>query len=299
MSSPAAIIVMPIPSRDFDPSEVAVTWQLLRAHGYEVQFATPDGQRAHGDPLMLSGQGLDFWGALPLLKHLKLLGLMLRANGEARAAYTALERDPFFLRPLRYDALDAGAIDGLILPGGHWSRGMRPYLEDAGLQGFVARCFDLGKPVGAICHGVVLAARSRSETSGKSALYGRKTVALTWAMEGKAWRLMKFAGRFWDAGYYRTYLEQEGEAAGYRGVQAEVTRALASKDDFIDVPQHAPHHFRKTSGLFRDTSADTRAAWVIRDRNYVSARWPGDVHLFAQTFAEVVDGEQARRKASI
>src|SRR5476649_774021 len=87
MSSPAAIIVMPIPSRDFDPSEVAVTWQLLRAHGYEVQFATPDGQRAHGDPLRLSGQGLDFWGALPLLKHLKLLGLMLRANGDARAAY--------------------------------------------------------------------------------------------------------------------------------------------------------------------------------------------------------------------
>ena len=297
MTSSTPIIIMPIPHRDFDPSEVAVTWKLLREYGYEVQFATPDGQRGHGDPLMLTGEGLDFWGAIPLLKHVKLLGLVLRANGEARAAYAALERDPFFLRPLRYDALDANTIDGLILPGGHWSRGMRQYLEDATLQRFVARCFDLGKPVGAICHGVVLAARSVSEVSGKSALHGRKTVALTWAMEGKAWRLMQFAGRFWDAAYYRTYLEQDGEAAGYRGVQAEVTRALASPDDFIDVPEHAAQHFRKTSGMFRDTSTDTRAAWVIRDRNYVSARWPGDVHLFAQTFAEVVDGEQAKRAA--
>ena len=288
---------MPIPGRDFDPSEVAVTWKLLRAHGYDVQFATPDGQRGHGDPLMLTGQGLDFWGALPLLKHLKVLGLILRANGEARAAYAALERDPRFLHPLRYDALDANAIDGLILPGGHWSRGMTQYLEDATLQRFVARCFDMGKPVGAICHGVVLAARSVSEASGKSALYGRKTVALTWAMEGKAWRLMKFAGRFWDAGYYRTYLEHDGEPAGYRGVQAEVTRALAAADDFIDVPEHAAHHFRKTSGMFRDTSADTRAAWVIRDRNYVSARWPGDLHLFAQTYIEVVDDDRAKRAA--
>ena len=25
-------------------------------------------------------------------------------------------------------------------------------------------------------------------------------------------------------------------------------------------------------------------AWVVRDGNYVSARWPGDVFTFAQTF---------------
>ena len=42
------------------------------------------------------------------------------------------------------------------------------------------------------------------------------------------------------------------------------------------------------SGLFRDNSEDTRAAWVIRDGCYVSARWPGDVHGFAMTFAAVL-----------
>ena len=53
--------------------------------------------------------------------------------------------------------------DGLVLPGGHWARGMRQYLEDTPLQRFVGDFFDADKPVAAICHGVVLAARSRLE----------------------------------------------------------------------------------------------------------------------------------------
>ena len=32
---------------------------------------------------------------------------------------------------------------------------------------------------------------------------------------------------------------------------------------------------------------DSRPAWVVRDGNYVSARWPGDVHTFAHTFAQL------------
>jgi hypothetical protein len=30
---------------------------------------------------------------------------------------------------------------------------------------------------------------------------------------------------------------------------------------------------------------DARPAFVVQDRNYISARWPGDVHTFAKTFA--------------
>ncbi|MGW4487956.1 hypothetical protein ACWEOE_29430 [Amycolatopsis sp. NPDC004368] len=30
---------------------------------------------------------------------------------------------------------------------------------------------------------------------------------------------------------------------------------------------------------------DPRPAFVVEDGNYVSARWPGDVHSFAKTFA--------------
>jgi hypothetical protein len=64
-----------------------------------------------------------------------------------------------------------------------------------------------------------------------------------------------------------------------------VTRALARAEDFRDVPSDDPHYRRKTSGLVRDTSDDETAAFVVQDRNYVSARWPGDVHTFAKTFA--------------
>ena len=68
-------------------------------------------------------------------------------------------------------------------------------------------------------------------------------------------------------------------------VQQEVTRALARPDDFRDVPKTDPDYRRKTSGLQRDSMDDQTPAFVVRDRNYVSARWPGDAHTFAKTLA--------------
>jgi putative intracellular protease/amidase len=177
----------------------------------------------------------------------------------------------------------------LLLPGGHAPR-MKQYLEDKTLQEFVADFFTMpdaagrAKPVAAICHGVLLAARSISKSSGKSVLYGHKTTALTWQLERSAWYLAKYFARFWDPAYYRTYGESKGEEAGYWSVEAEVKRALAHERDFLDVAPNADHHFMKSSGLARDRLADARPAWVVRDGNYVSARWPGDVHTFAQTF---------------
>jgi putative intracellular protease/amidase len=284
---PAKTVLLALPNRDFDPSEVAISWQLLRAAGHRVRFATADGQAAVGDPLMLSGEGLDPWGWLPGLRWLKLLGLLLRARRDAREAYARMLQDEEFRQPLRYDQLQVESFDGLLLPGGHWARGMRSYLESQPLQAFVGAFFATNKPVAAICHGVLLAARSPG-AEGRSALHGRKTTALTWAMEKSAWDLTRFYGRFWEPNYYRTYLEAAGEPAGYMSVQAEVSRALASPADFLDVPEDAPQRLRKSSGLHRDSPSDSRPAWVVCDGNYVSARWPGDVHTFAQRFAELL-----------
>lgn len=280
-------ILIPIPSHDFDPTEVAVSWQVLKSAGHDIAFATPDGRRGHADPMMLSGEGLDPWGFVPGLRKLRLIGLALRAQAGARRAYRELERDAAFLEPLRYDALRAPDFDGLLLPGGH-ARRMRPYLESAALQGLVADFFDAGKPVAAVCHGVVLAARSVSTKTGRSVLHGRKTTALTWKLEKTAWLLSRFLARFWDPDYYRTYTEAPGQPLGYMSVQAEVTRAVARPEDFLDVAPDAPHRFAKDSGLLRDSHTDSRPAWVVRDGNYVSARWPGDVHTFARTFDEVL-----------
>ena len=100
--------------------------------------------------------------------------------------------------------------------------------------------------------------------------------------------MSRYAGRWWDRDYYRTYREQPNEPIGYRSVQAEVTRALARAEDFLDVAADAPRRFRKASGLFRDTPTDSSPAFIVRDGLYLSARWPGDVHTFAQTFVAML-----------
>ncbi|MDB5041685.1 MAG: ThiJ/PfpI family protein, partial [Candidatus Eremiobacteraeota bacterium] len=78
--------MIPLPARDFDPSEAAVSWKILRGAGHDVVFATPHGERAACDPLMITGEGLDPWGLIPLLKKIRVMGLVLRANRDARTA---------------------------------------------------------------------------------------------------------------------------------------------------------------------------------------------------------------------
>jgi putative intracellular protease/amidase len=208
----------------------------------------------------------------------------MRANRDARKAYAEMTVDPNYVAPQRWHAIDVSAFDALLLPGGHRARGMREYLESEILQRHVASFFDEEKPVAAICHGVLLAARSISKHTGRSVLWGYQTTALTWAFENSAWSVARVS-RFWDPNYYRTYPEQNGQPKGFMSVQQEVTRALARPDDFRDVPKTDPEYRRKTSGLQRDSMDDETPAFVVRDRNYVSARWPGDAHTFAKTLA--------------
>jgi putative intracellular protease/amidase len=284
-----SLILLPIPSRDFDPSEVAVSWKILTHRGHRIVFSTVDGKPGTCDPIMLSGIGLDPWSGIPVLRHIRILGHLLSANADARNAYAEMLRDPAFKSPIRWDQIQSKDFDALLLGGGHRARGMREYLESTVLQGITAEFFADEKPVAAICHGVVLAARSK-RADGRSVLHGRKTTALPWALERKG-SILAHVGRFWDRNYYRTYTEAAGQPAGYMSVQQEVTRALASSADFIDVPESDPEFKRKTSGMARDTAMDDHPAWVVRDEKYVSARWPGDTHSFARTFAEVIEAK--------
>ena len=49
-------ILVPLPDRDFDTTEVAVPWQYLTAAGHEVVFTTEGGGTApECDPRLLSG----------------------------------------------------------------------------------------------------------------------------------------------------------------------------------------------------------------------------------------------------
>ncbi|MGF6771846.1 putative intracellular protease/amidase [Paraburkholderia sp. GAS199] len=282
---------MPLPSLDFDPTEVAISWSILTAASHEVSFATPDGRPAEADTIMVSGRGLDPWSPLPGLGKITLIGHFLGANSEARQAYASMTATARYQQPERWSELRADRYDALLLGGGHRARGMRQYLESETLQQLVAGFFEAGKPVAAICHGVLLAARSKAP-DGNSVLYGRKTTALTWKLEKAASGIARFS-RFWDRDYYRTYTEKAGEPEGYMSVEHEVGRHLASPRDFLDVPRNNPHFRKKTSGLSRDTLNDDSPAWVVVDGNYVSGRWPGDAHTFARTFAELLAGNSS------
>src|ERR1700733_4980901 len=156
-----ATILMPLPPRDFAPTETGVPWLVLTGLGHRIVFATPDGEPGAADPRMVTGEGLG------------LLAPILMADRNGRSAYDAMVASPEFRAPLRYETIAESSPDALLLPGGH-AKGMRPYLESTLLQRIVSDFFARGRPVGAICHGVVLAARSVA-ASGKSALHGRKT----------------------------------------------------------------------------------------------------------------------------
>ena len=189
--------------------------------------------------MMLTGCGLDPWGFVPGLDRLRLVGLLMSADSAGREAYAAMTRDPAYRQPHCWRELSEKDFDGLVLPGGHRARGMREYLESSALQDLVVAFFRADKAVGAICHGVLLLARSIDPLTGRSVLFGRKTTGLTWSMERLAGRVGKIV-RWWNPNYYRTYPDKLGEADGYRSVEAEVKRVLATPSDFQDVRVNDP-----------------------------------------------------------
>jgi protease I len=252
-----AIILIPLPSCDFDPTECGVPWQLLHRQGHRVVFATPQGTPAEADPKTLDGRGLGPFAAL------------LRADANGRAAYVDMTRSPEFQNPMPYRDIDGTQIDALLLPGGH-APGMRPYLESDRLQLLIADMFEQNRPVGAICHGVLLVARSRSRT-GRSVLRGRTTTALTRSMELSAWALTRLT----VGDYYRTYPTT---------VEDEVRSLLARPDDFV----RGPLAWR------RDTPTRPDHGFAVRDGSYVSARWPGDAHRFATQFAAILNEDHTK-----
>lgn len=241
------IIIIPLPSTDFDPTECAVPWKILSNQGVQVVFATPDGTEAICDQKMLEGHGL--WPFTAILK----------ADETARLNYHELQLSSEFKNPKKWNDINVNDYDGILLPGGH-AKGMKEYLESKKLQMVIRDFFKANRPVGAICHGVVLASRS-TQDNGKSVLFGKKTTALLASQELSAWAMTCL----WLGNYYRTYSQT---------VEAEVKEKLSSSKDFLKGPLP----------LKRDKTDKLENGFTVVDGNYVSARWPGDAHRFAWDF---------------
>ena len=163
-------ILIPLPSYGFDPSEAAIPWKLLTKNNFKITFATPQGTKAAADTIMLTG------------KRLGILKPVLMAGKDALVAYREMENSEEFRNPIKYSDAKEEDFDGLLLPGGH-DKGVKEYLESEILQKLAVHFFNKNKPVAAICHGLVLLARSVHPDTGKSVLYNYKTTSLLQSQE--------------------------------------------------------------------------------------------------------------------
>lgn len=247
------MILIAIPHNDFDPTETAIPWKVLTEAGHQVRFATPSGRKGKADPRVVTGEGFG------------PLRTFFAASSHSIEVYGELSEDESFRRPMAYGDIVEEDFDGLLLPGGH-APGMREYLEAEALQQCAASFFAGNKPVGAICHGVIVLARARMPRGDRSPLHDRRTTALPAFMELSAW----WSTRLWLHDYFRTYPET---------VQRIVSRELKDEHQFVP----GPHSLR------RDSAGSIERGFAVQDGNYVSARWPGDAYCFAHGFRGVLE----------
>jgi protease I len=247
-------ILIPLPSYGFDPTEVAIPWKILSDDNVEVVFATPNGKPGAADRLMLTGEKLGIWK--PLLK----------ARADAVDAYDEMRQDVSFGRPRQYAAVREAEFDALYLPGGH-DKAVKEYMESDLIQSLVVDFFAARKPVAAICHGVIVAARSIDPNTGKSVIHDFKTTALLKSQELAAYNLT----RLWMGDYYLTY---PGTT-----VEDEVKSAISDHKNFLQGP----------TPVLRDSPTHLDRGFVVADRNYLSARWPGDVYKLSLELVKLME----------
>jgi putative intracellular protease/amidase len=227
-------VLMCLPNHDFDPTEAAVTWEVLNTAGIDVEFATPDGQPGAGDPHTLRG---GFRGPFP-------------ARPEAVAAYNTMLQDPRYASPMTWADAASWDPDGVVFPGGH-AAGVKPFLESRAVQEIALGAHRRGAVIGAICHGVLVLARTTDPQTGRSILDGKTVTALTKSLERSALWLT-----FWRVGRrFRTYPVY---------TEDEVIQTLGPTGGFVvGGGRNDPH--------------------VVEDGNVVTARYAVDAKRFGST----------------
>ncbi|GAU96765.1 hypothetical protein RvY_08157 [Ramazzottius varieornatus] len=256
MSMRKQIVLIPLSRYGFDPEEVSVPYMYLKNAGHQVVFSTIDGYKGAADERMLTG------------KDLKMLASTLACDDEARSIYNQMEESIEFQYPIPWSEIRSEVYDSVCLPGGH-DKAIREYLESELLQKIIGEFFAQEKPVAAICHGVLLVARSTHPRTRKSVLFGKKTTGLTKGQEKAAYNLT----RLWLGDYYLTYPDIY--------LEDDVKQYLEKPEDFDEGPGYP-------IPMSRDSQDKPHDGFALLDGNYLSARWPGDVHRFSTEYCRLL-----------
>jgi putative intracellular protease/amidase len=238
------VILMPLPDYDFDPTEAAIPWQVCASRGWKVVISTEHGEIAQADLHKLKGP---------------LPGL-LSASAEAQEAYRKMTQDPAYQHPIPYAEIDPAHYDALLLPGGDGLR-VRQYLESPLLQSKVLQIWQQGKLIGAICHGVLVLARTIDPQTGHSVLYSHKVTATPKSLDRLAYRID------------HTVLKR-GYIMYSRCVADEVQACLEHPEDFSKGP-------------------GVMTPYVLSDGNLITSRWYLEAEQFAGRFADELQKRSA------
>lgn len=246
-------VLIPLPKLGFDPSEAAIPWLLMTQAGFDITFITPDGSVSAPDPRMLYGHDLGIFRSI------------LAARQDAVDACQQMLTSDAFNQPKAYTDINSDNFDALLLPGGH-DKTVKDYLESDVLQNIVVAFFNHKKPVAGVCHGMLVAARAIDPSTGHSVLYDYQTTALL-----KSQELLGYAiTRLWLGDYYLTYPETT--------VEDEVKACLKDPKQF----HHGPF------AVLRDTPSKLPRGFVVKDRHFLSARWPGDIYNLSFGFIDLI-----------
>jgi putative intracellular protease/amidase len=230
-------ILIPLPDHDFDPTEATIPRKACRDQGWKVTISTEHGNVPQTDLNRLKGP---------------LPGLV-SASAKTQEAYELMSHDPSFQHPITYSEIVPDQYEAIILPGGDAPR-MRQYLENTVLQGKVVEFFQKGMLVGALCHGILVLARTIDPQTGHSVLYGHKLTALPKSFDLFGYRIDRL-------------LLKHGYIMYPQCVADEVRLCLEHHDDFINGP-----------GLL--------SPYVYSDGNLITSRWYMDAEVFAARFVD-------------
>jgi putative intracellular protease/amidase len=234
-----AAILMPLPDHDFDPTEAAIPWKACSMQGWKITICTETGKVPFGDLHRLEGP---------------LPGL-LSASQNARLAYREMTQDPAYLQPISYEGIDPSHYEALLLPGGDGLR-VRQYLDSSILRSKVLQFYEQHKLIGAICHGILVLARTLDSRTGRSVLYGHKITALPKSLDRFGYLVDRWFLR-------RGYIMYSSCVAD------EVHKQLEHPDDMS-----------YGTGLFKP--------YAVSDGALITSRWYLDAELFAQRFVDAL-----------